>query len=63
MTSDAYWIYHDWVGSYEDPDMSEFGAVHGHVLLTIDPAKVGEKTGIIILRFNDVDPMDLQDHG
>ena len=54
FTADAYWIYHDWVGPVEDPFMLTLERGNGHVLLTIDPATVGGKTGTIKLRFNDV---------
>jgi hypothetical protein len=54
MTGEPYWIYHQWVGPDEDPYMLEVEKVNGHVLLTIDPATVGDKTGKIVLRFNDV---------
>jgi hypothetical protein len=54
MTGEPYWIFHHWVGPIEDPYMLTVEKGNGHVLLTIDPATVGDKTGKIVLRFNDV---------
>ena len=54
VTAKGYWIYHDWVGPYEDPYQLTVGLVNGHLLLTVDPATIGEKTGTLKLVFNDV---------
>lgn len=54
FTAKAHWIYHDWVGPVEDPDMSEVGQnPNGHVVVTIDPESVmGETvTGTLTLKF------------
>lgn len=58
MTGEPYWIFHHWVGPYEDPLMLTVEKGNGHVLLTIDPATVVDKTGKVVLRFNDVFGID-----
>ena len=52
----AHWIYHNWVGPYQDPMMLTVGLVNGHVLVTFDVTEVMgmEKEGTIRLRLNDV---------
>jgi hypothetical protein len=52
----AHWIYHDWVGPYEDPFMLTVEKGNGNGLGTIDATLVMgmEKTGTIKFRFNDV---------
>jgi hypothetical protein len=52
----AHWIYHDWVGPYEDPYMLTVEKGNGNGLGTIDATLVMgmEKTGTINFRFNDV---------
>lgn len=52
----AYWIYHDWVGPYDDPFMLTVELVNGHVLGSMDITEIMgiEKTGTILFRLNDV---------
>ena len=52
----AHWIYHNWVGPYEDPYMLEVGLVSGHGLGTYEITEVlgVEKAGTIKLMWNDV---------
>ncbi len=56
FTGEPYWICPHWVGPYEDLFMETLEKGNGHVLLTIDVTLVKnmEKTGTLILRFNDV---------
>ena len=53
---EPYWIFHHWVGPYEDPFMLTMERGNGHVLLTVDVTEVmGEEvTGTLTLKFNDV---------
>lgn len=55
-SGNAHWIYHNWVGPYEDPFMLTVELVNGHVLVTFDVIEVMgmEKEGTLKLRFNDV---------
>ena len=52
----AYWIYHNWVGPYDDPFMLNVEMVNGHVLGSMDITEIMgiEKTGTILFRLNDV---------
>ena len=52
----ARWVYHNWVGPYEDPFMLTVGLASGHGLGTYEITEVMgmEKTGTIKLMWNDV---------
>jgi len=59
-TAEAYWVYHKWVGPYEDPFLLQTGLTNGHILQTIEVTAVMGmgKTGTIKLEFNDVFGME-----